>query len=52
MILRLESLKHTCVPETAAICLDADLHKALAALLAHGLHPENGRVGVGADHGD
>lgn len=40
------------MPKATTVGLDADLHKALAALLADGLDPEDGRVGVGTDHGD
>lgn len=40
------------MPEATAVGLNADLHEALAALLAHGLDPENGRIGMGTDHRD
>lgn len=52
MIVDFKLLEHTCVPETTTVGLNADLNKALAALLAHGLDPEHGGVGVGTDHGD
>lgn len=38
------------MPEATAVGLDANLHETFAALLAHGLDPEDGRVGMGTDH--
>ena len=40
------------VPQTASICLNANLNKAITGLLAHGFDAETGRVGVGANHRD
>jgi len=40
------------VPEATAVGLNAHLDEALATLLAHGLDPQDGRVGVGTDHRD
>lgn len=45
-------MEHTGVPDATTVGLNTDLDEALAALLAHGLNPQNGRVGVGTDHGD
>lgn len=45
-------MKRTGVPDTSAVGLNADLDEAFATLLAHGLDPQNRRVGVGTDHGD
>lgn len=40
------------MPKAASICLNADLDEALTLLLADGLDPQHGRVGVGPDHRD
>jgi hypothetical protein len=42
----------TSVPDASTIGLHANLNEALAALLTHGLNPQNRRVGVGTDHRD
>jgi hypothetical protein len=47
-----KAMEHTSVPEASTIGLNTDLNEAIAALLAHRLHPQNRRVGVGTDHRD
>ena len=40
------------MPDATTVGLNADLDEALAILLAHGLDPQDGRVGMGTDHRD
>lgn len=42
----------TCVPDAAAIGFDPHLDIPLPTFVAHGLDPQDGRIGVGTDHGD
>lgn len=45
-------IEHTGVPDTTTITLHANLDEAFAAFVADGLDPQDGRVGVGTDHGN
>ena len=40
------------MPDATAVGLHADLNEALATLLAHGLNPQDRRVGVRTNHRD
>ena len=42
---------YTCMPQTAAVGLNADLDEPITLFLAHGLDTECARVCVGTNHG-
>ena len=42
---------YTCMPQTAAVGLNADLNEPITLFLAHRLDTECARVCVGTDHG-
>lgn len=40
------------MPDATTVGLNANLDEPFTLLLAHGLDPQHGGIGVGTDHGD